>query len=107
MNNIFLIIMIVLCITMIIIAISLFFSEQNLKNEIEKLRYNMKNDSLDNLSKTKDVLNQKFIEIIKENQDQTNILSNSISVSLKEIRESNEKKLTEIQANVNEKLDKS
>lgn len=94
-------IVLIVCVILILITIFvLVYSLNKMKIENEK-------NNLCLESNVKSIIEKNFRDIIKDNQCSTDKLTDRIAKSLNEIREVNEKKLQDIQNNVNEKLDKS
>ena len=90
----------------------------NLSKQVENSRVTTDNLINNRFSEEKEYLNSKFGEektflqdlkhdMFKENTEHSEKMNRTLKESIREIQESNEKKLTEIQDNVNEKLDKS
>lgn len=82
--------------------------ENQMIREIIMQQQKIQNEStLDLSSALKDSLHKMGVEVLKNNSDAQNKMQETIIQALKEIQNANDRRLNEIQHNVNEKLDKS
>lgn len=82
--------------------------ENQMIREIIMQQQKIQNESILDLSSAlKDSLHKMGIELVKNNSEAQNGMQKTIIQALKEIQNANDRRLNEIQHNVNEKLDKS
>lgn len=83
-------------------------TENQMIREIIMQQQKVQNDSsLELVSALKDSLHKMGMELVKNNSDAQSRMQQTIIQALKEIQNANDRRLNDIQRNVNEKLDKS